>query len=388
MNSAYNESRVYNLEVIKQSKRWYKHGFIEKPQLESILATYTAPFYHPNFLIRLLLFVATLIALSGVTGFFTLLVVDIGKEAISIACIVYGMISFFLLEKMFIGNNHYKSGITEAILYHSCGFVIGGLAGISNFNNMHVILWACLIVFSFSAIRYLDLLCTVVATGSFAGILFFEFYNIGGIFQQIIPFVFIAGFAPIYFLVKKLKQRIDLRLWRNNLLIAESISLLLIYAAGNYMVVRELSVSMMNLEIPEGGDIPFAFIFYALTVFIPLAYLYFGITNKDIVLLRVSLIVLAFSAFTFKYYFSLGHPEITLTLAGIALIGTAIALMRFLKTMRNGFTRENILSERWGSMNVEAFVISQTMGGNQTNVEHSDMPGGGTSGGGGASSDF
>jgi hypothetical protein len=388
VSSAYKESLVYNLEVIKQSKRWYRHGFIERPQLESILNTYSAPFYHPNFFIRILLFVATLIALSGATGFFTLIVVDIGEEAISIACIVYGMVSFFLLEKMFIGNNHYKSGITEAILYHSCGFVIGGLAGISDFNNMHVILWGCLIVFSFSAIRYLDLLCTVVATGSFAGILFFEFYNIGGIFQQIIPFVFIVGFAPIYFLVKKLKQRIDLRLWRNNLLIVESISLLFIYAAGNYMVVRELSVSMMNLEIPERGDIPFAFIFYALTAFIPLAYLYFGIMGKDIVLLRVSLIVLAFSAFTFKYYFSLGHPEITLTLAGIILIGTAIALMRYLKTVRNGFTRENILSEKWGSMNVEAFVISQTMGGNQTNVEHPDMPGGGASGGGGASSDF
>jgi hypothetical protein len=385
---AYNEIGVYNLEVIKQSKRWFKHDFIGKPQLESILTAYPAPFYHPNLFIRILLFVATLIASSGVTGFFTLMVVDIGEEAISGACIVYGIVSFFLLEKMFIGNNHYKSGITEAILYHSCGFTIGGLAGMSDFDNAHVILWSCLIVFSFSGIRYLDLLCTVAATCSFAGILFFEFYTIGGIFQQIIPFVFIAGFTPIYFLVKKLKQRIDLRLWRNNLLIVESISLLFIYAAGNYMVVRELSVSMMNLEISEGGDIPFAFIFYTLTAVIPIAYLYFGIATKDIVLLRVSLIVLAFSAFTFKYYFSLGHPEITLTLAGVILIGTAIALMRYLKTPRNGFTRENILSEKWGSMNVEAFLISQTMGGNQTNAENPDMPGGGASGGGGASSDF
>lgn len=388
MSSAYNETLVYNLEVIKQSKRWFKHDFIKKPQLESILNTYSAPFYHPNFLIRILLFVATLIALSGATGFFALIVADIGEDAISIACLIYGIVSFFVLEKLFIGNHHYKSGITEAILYHSCGFTIGGLAGITDFDNMHVILWSCLIVFSFSAIRYLDLLCTVAATGSFAGILFFEFYNIGGIFQQIIPFVFIIGFTPIYFLVKKLKQRIDLRLWRNNLLIVESISLLFIYAAGNYMVVRELSIAMMNLEISEGGDIPFAFIFYSLTALIPVAYLYFGIKNKDIVLLRVSLIVLAFSAFTFKYYFSLGHPEITLTLAGMILIGIAIALMRYLKTPRNGFTRENILSEKWGSMNVEAFVISQTMGGNQPNLEHADMPGGGASGGGGASSDF
>jgi hypothetical protein len=388
MSSAYNEILVYNLEVIKQTKQWFKHDFIEKSQLESILAAYSAPFYHPNFLIRILLFVATLIALSGVTGFLALIVADTGEDAISIACIIYGIISFLVLEKLFIGNKHYKSGITEAILYHSCGFTIGGFAGITDFDNMHVILWCCLIVFSFSAIRYLDLLCTMAATGSFAGILFFEFYNIGGIFQQIIPFVFIGGFTPIYFLVKKLKQRIDLRLWRNNLLIVESVSLLFIYAAGNYMVVRELSVNMMDLEIIEGGDIPFAFIFYALTAFIPVAYLYFGIKNKDIVLLRVSLIVLAFSAFTFKYYFSLGHPEITLTLAGIILIGVAIALMRYLKTPRNGFTRDNILSEKWGSLNAEAFLISQTMGGNQPTTTDSSRPGSGTFGGGGASGNF
>jgi hypothetical protein len=387
MSSAYNENMLYNLAVVKQSKRWYKHGFIEKGQLDGIVQSYAASFYHPNFMIRILLFVATLLALSGATGFFTLIVAELGEVAISVGCIIYGVVSFFALEKLFIRNNHYKSGVTEAILYHSCGFTIGGLAGISDFNT-HVILWSCLIVFSFSAIRYLDLVCTVAATGSLAGILFFEFYNVGGIFQQIIPFVFIAGFTPVYFLVKGLKKRIDLRLGRNNLLIVESISLLFIYAAGNYMVVRELSVSMMNLEIVEGGDIPFALVFYALTAFMPLAYLYFGITNKDIVLLRVSLILLAFSAFTFKYYFSLGHPEITLTLAGIVLIGTAIALMRYLKIMRNGFTGENIMSEKWGNMNLEAFVISQTKGGNQPTVEHQDMPAGGASGGGGASSSF
>ena len=105
-------------------------------------------------------------------------------------------------------------------------------------------------------------------------------------------------------------------------------------------------------------------------------------------MLRVSLIVIAFSAFTFKYYFSLGHPEITLTLAGIVLIAVAIWVMRYLRKPRNGFTRENLLSEKWGSMNVQAFMISQTMGGNQPTVDQSAMPGGGSFGGGGSTNDF
>jgi len=387
MTSAYNPINIYNLTVLKAAKNWCKHGFIEKDQLGAIRQTYAVPLYHPNSLIRILLFVATLFALSGATGFFTLIVADSGRIFISLACIVYGLASFYAVEKFFIAKNHYKSGVTEAIIYHSCGFVIGGLGGISDFNT-HILLWSCLVIFSFAAFRYLDLVCTVCAIGSLAGILFFEFYSLDGIFKQIIPFVFMLGFAPVYFISKKLSQRVDLKLWRNNLLILEVVSLLLIYVGGNYLVVRELSVELMGLAIEEGADIPFAFIFYTTTVLFPVIYLFFGIKNKDIILLRVSLILIAFSAFTFKYYFSLGHPEITLTAAGIILIVTAISVMHYLKKMRNGFTRENLLTERWGNMNAEAFLISQTMGGNQTSLNKSDLPGGGQFGGGGSTNDF
>jgi uncharacterized membrane protein YgcG len=107
------------------------------------------------------------------------------------------------------------------------------------------------------------------------------------------------------------------------------------------------------------------------------------------VLLRTSLGVLAFSVFTFKYYFSLGHHEITFTLSGAFLMIVSISLLRFLKEPRNGYTRENIFSEKWGSANVEAFLISQTMGGNKAAVEDPAFRGGGGSfGGGGASGQF
>jgi hypothetical protein len=386
IKSAYNETWLCNLMAIKETKRWLKQNLIGQEQFAAISAAYPSSFYHPNFIIRILLFLATLLALAGISGFLALFFIDgASKEVLSLAAFVYGVASFFVLEKAFIQNGkHYKSGVTEAVLYHAVGFTI---AGASDFNE-HVILWTCLFVFSFAAIRYLDLICTPAAVASFAGILFYECYDLGGIFQQIIPFAFILVFTPVYVLAKRLKTKDRFEVWGNNLLIIESLSLLLIYAGGNYLVVRELSVSMMGLEIREGSDIPFAFIFYALTVLVPVAYLYFGIKRKDVVLLRVSLIVIAFSAFTFKYYFSLGHPEITLTIAGLVLLAVSISLLNYLKIMRHGFTRENLLTEKWGNMNVEAFVISQTMGGNQVNANSGSSPGGGDSGGGGASSSF
>jgi uncharacterized membrane protein YgcG len=373
--------------VIKEGKRWAKHNFITTDQLAQINEVYKTPFYHPNFIIRILLFVAILLALSGATGLFFVVVSDSGETGISIASILYGLISFVVLEKAFIANNHFKSGLTEAIMYHACGFTIGGVGGLVDFDSPQIMLITSLLVFAFAGWRYLDLLTTVCAVLSFAGILFYNFYQAGGILQQIIPFVFIIAFGVLYWRIKKLKESEKYELWTNNLIVVEVISLLFIYAAGNYLVVRELSVNLMNLELQEGDNIPFAFIFYLLTVAIPVGFLVAGIKNKDIVLLRVSLLVLAFSVFTFKHYYIPGYTEIILTFAGGFLIGISIILMRYLKVMRNGFTGDNLLSERWADMNVEAFIISQTMGGN---IAHSgsDVGGGGDSGGGGASTKF
>jgi hypothetical protein len=388
MNSAFNSLLVYHLAVIKEAKRWAKHNFISDEQFIKISEEYKTPFYHPNMIIRILLFVATLFALSGMSGILGLMFAQTGKTVIYFGCIVYGIGSFIALEKIFIANNHFKSGVTEAVMYHACAFTIGGVTGLVDFNSPQLLLFSCLVVFSFAAFRYLDLLTTVAAMGSLAGILFYNCFEAGGIFKQIIPFIFIVSFAALFILMKKLKSKKELKIWFDNLLALEVICLVLVYSSGNYLVVRELSVNLMDLDLSEGENIPFAFLFYLLTVGMPIGYLYFGIKNKDRVLLRVSLIVLAFSVFTFKYYYSLGHTEITLMIAGTLLIGSAIGLMRYLKIMRNGFTGENILSSKWATLNVEAFVISQTMGGNQPEATQTTTGGGGSFGGGGSSESF
>jgi uncharacterized membrane protein YgcG len=387
MKPAYKTTGLYNLAVIKETKRWFNQGLIEADQFEKIKNAYKSSFYHPNLTVRILLFVASLLALAGVTGLFFLFVSGVDKDGIAIACIFYGLISFVFLELVFIRNDHYKSGVNEAILYHACAFVISGFGAWSK-DYMSVYLWISLITFSWTAFRYLDLITTLGAVISLAGVLFNELYFMGGIFKNIIPFAFIIFFTPVYLYSRALRKKIILRMWRNNLLIVEAGSLLLIYLGGNYLVVRELSISMMDLELQPGQDIPFAMIFYALTIAIPLLYLWNGIVRKDVVLLRVSLVVLAFSVFTFKFYYSLGHHEITLTVAGAVLLTIAILLTNYLKKMRKGFTRDNLLEEKWGNMHLEAFVISQTMGGNQAVTDQEFKGGGGSFGGGGASGGY
>ncbi len=389
MKSAYNQEWIYNLQVIKQAKRWMKHDLLQPDQFIAIKDSYQSPLFHPNFAIRILLFIATVIAASGMIGLVMLVFSGADDTVIATVSILSGLAAFLMLERAFIKKNHYKSGVTEGMAYMACGLVIVGVAMLVDFDSIIAIQLVCLTVFAIAAFRYLDLMLTLAFMITLSWMIFYHAYEAGGIFRGIIPFVFILLFSAGYFLLQKFNKRDDLKLWSDNLLILEVCCLVLVYAGGNYLVVRELSESMMNLLIEPGQDIPFAFFFYFLTVAIPVGYLWAGIQTKNTVLLRIGLVALAFSVFTFKYYYSFGHPEITLTVAGLISILVAVLLMRYLKKERNGFTSENILTSAWANLNVEAFVISQTMGGNQPEkIEVKEMAGGGSTGGGGASTSF
>lgn len=383
---AYDKNMLLNLNIVKETRQWVKDGYLRDDQFESIKTNHPTNFYHPNLIIRILLFIATLIALAGVTGILGLIFADALEEGIMILAFFYGLASFVLLELVFIkSSHHYKSGVTEALMYHSAGWTIGGFLYMIDFDLYAGLLFSLLIL-AFCAIRYGDLISTTGAVSVFAYLIFQTFYDMGDVMKFVIPFVLIVIFTPIYFFIKNLGNKLESRPWKNVLILTEALSLIMIYAAGNYFVVRNATESLLGLYLEEGENIPYTFIFYALTAIVPVLYLYWGIRNKDLVLIRVSLIALAFSVFTFKYYFSLGHPEITLTLAGATLIIIAMSLFRYLRIVRFGYTRENLIKEKWAAANPEAFVISQTLGGNKVpEGQPVELGGGGKSTGGGSS---
>jgi len=388
MKHAYNPLWLENLLVVKEARTWLASQFITPAQFENIKKEYASDFYHPNFMIRILLFLAAVIAISGLTGILVLMFSDLSDEPIGLLMLIYGLASFVFLEKFLVGGvRHFKSGVNEAVLYHAAGFTIAGLTFISD-GDEYAIAFFFLFVCSFAALRYLDLVSTSVAFLSFCFLVFRILYDGPGSVQQFIPLVFIILFTPIYIFVRASKQKQTTGAWHQCIVVLEVFSLICICAAGNYLVVREMSVSLLDLYVEEGQDIPLAFVFYALTAIIPLIYLYAGIRLKDIVLLRVSLILLAFAVFTFKYYFSMGHHEVTYTIGGAILVVVAVVLFRYLKKSRNGYTAENVLKEKWADANPEAFVMSQTLGGNRVASQDGFAGKGGGFGGGGSGADY
>jgi uncharacterized membrane protein YgcG len=389
MKSAYNEQWVHGLHVIKLAKRWLKHGLIDEARFEAITQAYHTPVFHPNFAMRMLLFIATIIATSGVSGLVMLLFSEAGESTIGVVCILFGVVAFIALERLFISKRHYKSGVTEGVAYMACGFIIGGVALLVDFDSVLAIQLVMLFVVGVAAFRYLDLVLTFCFIITLVWCVYYQFYEAGGIFRNIIPFVFIITFSGFYFFVRRLITRESLQVWNHNLLILEAGSLLLVYAGGNYLVVRELTVNMMGVVLEPDQDIPFAVLFYFFTLAIPLLYLFVGIKSKNIVMMRAGMVSLGFSVYTFKHYFLPDFTEVFLIVTGSLLIITVIALMRYLKAIKGGFTSENILSSAWADLNAEAFIISQTMGGNQPEkIETNETGGGGSSGGGGASTSF
>ena len=79
-----------------------------------------------------------------------------------------------------------------------------------------------------------------------------------------------------------------------------------------------------------------------------------------------------------------------MTLSGSLVLGFSIWALNYLKSNKNGYTRETLLSDKWSDLNAESIVISSTMGGNTDLNDQSASTeyGGGKFGGGGAGGQY
>lgn len=388
MNCAYDTRELHHLQVLKEAAHWYRVKFITTEQWTAIRSAYPCKLYHPNLVIRVLLFIASWIAISGVNGIFFLLVNQMPETAQGVMALLGGAGALYLADKVLVQSNyHYRSGVVEAVIYCAGGYMVLGIGLIADWN-VHLLFLSALGALSYVAYRYLDLIATTFAVLTLAGFLFYECYDMGGIFRQVIPFVIMISFSLVYFLAQRAKRQERWMLWDDNLLVVQVLSLLLVYAGGNYLVVRECSIELLNMTLADGEDIPFALLFYGFTAIMPLVLLYRGVQLRSLMLLRLAVVTLVLSVLTFRYYFSIVPPEVALTVGGAIVLGVTAWLYAYLRTVRNGFTREKLLSRAAISNELAAFAVSQTMGGNVHKPDESFKGGGGSFGGGGASGDF
>lgn len=386
---AYHKPWLHALEISREAKRWLESKLISAEQYKAVKAAHTTPFYTPNVFVRIGLAIFTAICVSGFVGLFGLLFNSGGDNGISFWFTVMGVGCILALEFLIRSRKLYSAGIDDALLYSSIMLLLGGIffflyARDSNISPLGPAIIALPILIA-ATVRYADRLTAVAAYASALWILCYPMSKGEPMAQALLPFAVMIFSLLFYLIMLRASRNESLSHWNKCFTILEAASLATLYLGGNYLIVRESTLSLLSLVISEGGNIPFAFVFYTLTVCIPVSYVLFGLKRKDSILIRVGLLAAAFSAFTFRYYFSLGHPEIVLTIAGLLLIGLAIMTIRYLNKANNGFTHERLLAKKFENLDAEMLVVSQSFGPSPQQPSQEFKGGDGKFGGGGAS---
>ncbi len=395
---AYNTTYLRNIAIVKKAKQWFSHQLISGEQMATILNKYDAPFYKPNLFIKIGLFIFTGVLISAALGFYCLFAYTIDHSLnngfATFTCFLFAIGSFVCLEIFIKNNKLYNSGIDDALLYSALSFLFSGISiWVDNYTDNRILL--TLIIFLpfvvMAALRYVDTLVTLAAILCLYAIFFYSLLNIGTVAKLIMPFALMLFSVPIYLIARKQKQNDAYFLWKHCLSVCEAVALILFYLAGNYFVIRESSIAFFDMKLEDGQEIPLAFLFYFLTATVPLLYAYYALKTKNKTILLISLLLITASALTFKYYFSLHHPEITLTGAGIIMILIAYFSIRYLKTDKHGITfKEDMNEDNFLKKNAEALIIAQSFSA-QVTSQHQNDPnsfGGGDFGGGGAGDSF
>ncbi len=384
---AYHKTWLNNLRVLAVFKTHLEQQRITVEEFTGISAAYPVGFYTPGIFARVGLAILTCVIVLFGDGLLSLMFWVSGAVGPSGWIVFLGLLSYGALELMIHTKHHFRSGVDDALLFLSAfqvaaGFAIFLYAGDENYLALSLIIF---LVTLFLTIRFLDTLMAAVCVASFFMLVCFGLEKIGPVGLMVIPFVMIITSALVYFIVMRVKDDLRLINYQYCFVAAQVVCLLTFYAAGNYYIVQTLSDELHGTATPIALG-PF---FWTWTFLIPALYLGFGIKRKDIVLIRISLLLIAAAALTFRTYYHILPVDLMLTISGAIVLGLVYAITKYLKKPKHGFTLdEPNQANLMDNLKIESLVVAQTFGHTQTPQNDGAKFGGGEFGGGGASDGF
>lgn len=390
----YKKEWLYNLRVVNLLKECAKASHISTDEFKAIAAAYPFNFYLPRLTIRIGLFILTLIVSIFVTGILSLLAASAHIIESPAYPMILGVICYAILEYLIKDNHYFHSGVDNALLYYSACLFGGGLIWI--ILNMHLIgaeapMCAAFICFMcvYLTMRFADALTTIAACAAFFATVYYAWAEAGSFGMTTMPFMMMIAAGAAFYLFKRLGRDVRNIDYENCIGCGKILSLITLYAAGNYFVVNRLNNVLNNLD-DSHTTIPFGFIFWIWTMLVPVAYVLIGIRKKSATFLRLGMILAGASIATFRNYYHLLPIEVMLTLAGMILLAASYTMIKYLKTPRNGITyaEPEELSEM-DKLNIEGLIVGQATSHLPTLAQHqTNRFGGGSGGGGGSSGEF
>ncbi|WP_426669964.1 hypothetical protein ACPPVU_01720 [Mucilaginibacter sp. McL0603] len=387
---AYNKTWLANLRLQTQLKKQLNKGCITDAEFGAIQEKYPVEFYTPNLFVRIGLIILTCVIVLFGSGLLTLMT---GFDAVDKAGWYFflGALTYIGLELIVYVKHHYRSGVDNALLFISgCMFSVGFTMML--FHN-EVALPLSLFIFIISLVltlRFTDILMAAISCGAFFAFIFFGWMKIVPSGLNTEAFVMMLVSVGVYLAAVVSSKKSSTINYENCLVIVQVISLITLYAAGNYYVVQTLGSEFNSSNITAPKALPFGGFFWALTILLPFIYLGLGIRKKNATLLRIGLILIAAAAITFHAYYHILPLDIMLTIVGATVLGISYAIMKYLKNPKHGFTyAEQDDSNMMDNLKVESLIVAETFAKAPAAPANDGAKfGGGDFGGGGSSDSF
>ncbi len=387
---AYNKTSLHNLAVVKLAEKEYDEGLVPEPELNKIKAAYPVGFYSPNIFIRAGLFILTCVISTCACGFVSLLMMETDMVTTYGWLIFLGILNYVALEVIVQQKHHFSSGADDALLWICAGlFTVSFVWATDSIDKSSNITIAGFVFLLSTALtlRFSDRLQALISFLSAAAITFFSWQKLGSVGLLTMPFVLMLFSGSSFVLLKKIKAKTEAHFYNTSIAVAEIASLILLYLAGNYYIVKELGDMLAGFS---SKSIPYGGIFWLWTMALPLVYLFLGIRKKKIKLLRLGFLLTVCSVLTFRNYYHLLPVEYALIIAGIIALVVSYLITKYLKSPKHSFTSVELnRHDLAGKLNLESLIISETLSGTGKPAEHENSPfGGGKFGGGGAEGEF
>lgn len=343
---AYNPTYVYNRTIRQQADRWQREGLLQADQVKAIREAYPVPFRDSNVFAEIGAFMFTCIAVGGAYALIVLVMSSLVDNSVSFgafnALVSLGLM--VLVYTLIRRYNFYRNGPDNALTVLAASFLLTAVNVV--LPNDTALWFRCLmaapILLVFTA-YYGDAIASFMAllafyAAIFTGLLEFSWGRVA------MPFVMMGVSIGLWFLIRQTKVRVTNELYyADSFSMAEWVSLIVLAAAGNYFVVRELNGLLGEIVPGEARptmapQLSLAWLFWLLTFMIPFLYAYLGFTRKDRMFVILGILGFAAATTTVRYYYALLPLSMHLTLVGSVLIGGAVLVIRYLRQPRFGFT--------------------------------------------------
>ncbi|HKI00404.1 MAG TPA: hypothetical protein VKK31_00345 [Thermoanaerobaculia bacterium] len=389
-----------NASVRAAARSWQKAEAIDEPTLKAIEAAVPDDRHRVGPVFRVLLFLFSVLAISGGFGFVLLLVLEPLKDegwGFAVMAILTG-IALTVLTELQIGRLKRSQGGTEAATsFAALGFLMGGVAwfvfdplDLPDDRAIPALLLLAAVLLAAAAWRWGYPLYAGLAAASLLAALT---YVPGGRLLWIV----LALLAAPFLMRRSDSERLPpaLRHCFTAVLIVALIGLYLAVHLGSFDLGAIELVRRSFRDLGPASKIgTLRWLSIAATALVPVVYLAIGIRTRRYPFLIVGLGTAIASLFTLRIYVHLAPLWVVLTLSGAALIAVVFALRRYLDSgpakERGGFTAEPLFEDlaRQRLLEVGVAVASFSPDARTVRDEPKFAGGGGEFGGGGSSSEF